>query len=199
MARKTDIEQSEIDLICKTLEGDGFKATVDRVRAEVGKGSRTTINRMIRVYESNRDTINPEVEVTAETDMILRRLHTAISQEYIGKIKEYQKEIEELKGKMDHYLNESQKYLEEINMLKLIHTKLSEDQKVERERADDAIKRMKTIDEENYKLRDIESAYKILLDQNKELKKSQEKDKKQIESLIQRATVAETKLELLKK
>ena len=199
MARTTDIEQVEIDNICKTLEADNFKPTVDRVRAELGKGSRTTINRMIRVYEKNRDTIKADVDISAETEMVLRRLHTSISHEYLDKIKEYQKKIEELKGKMDLYLNESQNYLEEVDMLKVTNKNLSEEYRVQRERADETIRKMEIIENENHKLRDIESSYKVLHEQNKDFKKAQEKDKKQIETLIQRATIAETKLTMFEK
>lgn len=199
MARTTELKQEQINDICRTMEENNIKPTVERVRAECGKGSRTTINRMLREYEKTRDVINSDVTISKETEMILRRLHRSIETGYIEKIKEFEKEIIELKSKTDTYLSENQEYLEEVNNLKFLNQNLSGEARVERTKADDAKEVILKLQTEIEDLRDVKSTNRVLTDQNKGFNKTIDQNKKQIEDLIQRATTAETKLEMINK
>ncbi len=199
MPRKTDITPLQIELICEKIEKEGNKPTVDRVRAELGTGSRTTINRMIREWEKNRGQYSKDgIQVTDEMENLFSKLLKSMGEGYLNKIDEMSKDNNELKSRVQHYLDESQKHLEEVEVLEKKNKDFSTFLSLSENKVTEQKKQLRDLEEKLGKLGNMEIQVNVLQEQNKELKIAKDNDKKEIGEFMTRAISAEKELEFLK-
>jgi DNA repair ATPase RecN len=117
MGRKTELNQDRIMQICNKIKVEGNIPTVDRVRLEVGSGSRTTINRMIKEYEKIETRVKG-VKKNSEMEQLFDQLIAATGIQYQQKIASLEIQVKEANQKVEHYLSESERHLNELEELK---------------------------------------------------------------------------------
>jgi hypothetical protein len=190
MGRKSELTQQKIDQICNKIKAEGNIPTVDRVRIEIGTGSRTTINQMIRKYEQNYKT-DASVKRTAEMNMIFDTLIQETGKAYTAILSDLQSKLEDCNKKVQHYLSESEKHLDELESNQIKYQDLQEEKnriQIQLENKDIEITRLQSkVDE----LSNINQLFKMLQIENEILKKqsNEKKDenitiKNQFESLM---------------
>jgi hypothetical protein len=200
MGRKSEITQDQINEVCKRIKTEGNNPTVDRVRLELGTGSRTTINQMIRMFEKY-NIKNNILHRSEEMEAAFDRLINITGKTYETQIKDLQSEIDNKTSLVQHYLIESGKYLQALEeQQKTKNEILNENNQLKLQVAnkDEKISQLeKKLDD----LLNISQLFKMLQMENTMLKKESHENKantksfqNQYEKLLERAISAEKEL-----
>jgi hypothetical protein len=200
MGRKSEITQDQINEVCKRIKTEGNNPTVDRVRLELGTGSRTTINQMIRMFEKY-NIKNNILHRSEEMEAAFDRLINITGKTYETQIKDLQSEIDNKTSLVQHYLIESGKYLQALEeQQKTKNEILNENNQLKLQVAnkDEKISQLeKKLDD----LLNISQLFKMLQMENTMLKKESHENKEntksfqnQYEKLLERAISAEKEL-----
>jgi len=198
VARKTDITQQELNVICEKITLEGNLPTVDRVRAELGRGSRTTINNMIKVYESEK-VVFTDVKITPDMTAAFNTLIQSIANTYDKKFNNQKEKLAEIQKEKAHYLAESEKHLSFYEEIKVENDSLYAENSAMKKEMVKLEKVNDKLEQRVDSLSEMKSQYSLLTSFNTDLKKENEKLKKENQEFFKRAVGAEKELEINKK
>ena len=128
MARHPSITQAMVNDACGKLLELEQTPTIKRVRSIIGKGSETTIGRMLKLYfqEKEKESIFSKYEINISEDVILQFKKTLIEsqKELVERDVKFQNKINSLNKQIEDLIVENTDYSDRVEELtSLLNTK----------------------------------------------------------------------------
>jgi chromosome segregation ATPase len=116
MARPAEITIKDVETACEHIKSLEQRPAVDRVLAILKKGSRTTINRLLRQYFAQLESIQDTVSTTIPPT-VLKKLKEALTisdNDKVAKINELESKLREKGNHIQEILKESEELENEL-------------------------------------------------------------------------------------